>query len=198
MTSLSEISVVRAPASPQGAEVGSPRANWAPLEPSRGRRSSPVALVVLALLCGLAAMALGAVAVVSASRSGDDPAAPATSTTTLDPAGPSVERRVLALLAKPSTQRIPFRGSGGGLVLAVGSGGRAAILSRRSGSWSTDGSTYAWVIRSGRAVRAARLSGTHRAAFLGTPVRTGDGVVVAPDRASALRPGAAGLVAVRG
>ena len=69
-------------------------------------------------------MVLGAAAVVSAARSHQtSSSADATEVVARGaaPATPVVERRVLALLAKPSTERIVFSRSGGRLVLAVGS-----------------------------------------------------------------------------
>ena len=78
----------------------------------------------------------------------------------------AVERGVLALLAKPSTERIAFRGARG-LVLAVGSGGRAAILIRGlapPGRPTTPGSSS--LRRRALPIRAARFTGTERAVFL--------------------------------
>jgi hypothetical protein len=103
---------------------------WASDSRRSERRPSPATLAALAVLAGLTAMALGGLAVFTAARS-DDSAAP----TSVAPAvsaepGSAAERRALALLAKPSTERIVFRGSGGRLVLAVGTGGRAALLLR--------------------------------------------------------------------
>jgi hypothetical protein len=197
MTSMSEISLVRVGATAEGAAGDEPSpAVWSPVQAPRSGRPSPGMLVALALVAGIGAMGLAALAVLSAARSGDDgaPVTPSTGSTPVADAS-SVERRVLALLAKPSTDRVPFRGSGGRLVLAVGSGGRAAILARGRGPWSA-GPSYAWVVRSGKAVRAARLTASDRAVFLSAPVRRGDALVVAADRASALQ-GASRLIAVR-
>jgi hypothetical protein len=194
MTSLPEISVVRMPTSPEGMPGVVPHgAAWSPPDAPRSGRFSPVTLVVLALLAGIGAMVLGALAVLSATR--QDAATTAIST----PAGVTtgVERRVLALLAKPSTERVVFRGSGGNLVLAVGSGGRAAILVRGNGNWPS-GTSFAWVLRSGKALRTVRLTAPERAAFLPVPLLRGDSVAVAADRAAALRQGPRALIAVRG
>jgi hypothetical protein len=143
-------------------------------------------------------MVVGAAAVISATRAGGDAPAPPTATTAESKPSASVEeRRVLALLAKPSTERVVFRGSGGRLVLAVGSGGRAAILIRGV-ERSPAGKPYgAWVVVSGRPLRAARFTGAERAVFLSAPVPRGARVVVATDRATALRRGPQQAVAVR-
>jgi hypothetical protein len=174
--------------------IGSPGATWSPHEAPRSGRLSPVTLVVLALLAGIGAMVLGALAVLSATR---QDASTATTISTPAAVTASVERRVLALLAKPSTERVVFRGSGGSLVLAVGSGGRAAILVRGTDKRSS-GTSFAWVLRSGKALRTVRLPASERAVFLPVPLLRGDSVAVAADRESALRQGPRALIAVRG
>jgi hypothetical protein len=114
------------------------------------------------------------------------------------PARPAVEARALALLAKPSTERIAFQGSRGRLVLAVGSGGRAAILVRGLEKASAGKPYYAWIFAPGSAaVRAARFVGTERAVFLSRPVGQGASVVVSSVRPAAGRLARAGLVAQR-
>jgi len=103
--------------------------------------------------------------------------------------------QVLALLAKPSTERVVFRGSGGGLLLAVGSGGRAAILVR--GVERVAGHPYgAWLVGSSRLVRAASFDGSERAVFLSVPLRPHESVVVSQTRPARLDP-ATQLVALR-
>lgn len=193
MSSLSEIPVLSAPASvdARDASAADPElAYWASAEFPRARRVSPLTLVVLGLLAGIGAMAVGAYAVVVATA---DRASPAMET----PAVPVAERQALALLAKPSTERVPFRGSAGRLVLAVGSGGRAAILLRGFESATAAAPTFAWIVGPGAANRAARLDGSERAVFLSAPLGPGDSVVVAPRRprrSAALAP----IVALRG
>jgi hypothetical protein len=143
-------------------------------------------------------MALGAAAVVSAGATADSPdPAPVVSQLAARPQS-GVVRGVLALLAKPSTERIRFKGSSG-LVLAVGSGGRAAILVRGLRRATPDKPYVAWIVVPGRApVRAARFVGTERAVFLSTRVGRNQSVVVSPVRprlgASARSP----IVAIRG
>jgi len=204
MTSISEVSLAPKSLSAESAGIDDPFgptfSSWKPVELPPPTRPSPTPLVVLALLAGLGAMVLGGVAVVAATRSSDGPAVVAqTPKPTAQAAVPRVERRALALLSKPSTDRVAFRGSHGHLVLVVGSGGRAAILVRGFGRAPSGGPHYAWVVgSSGKPVRAGSFVGTERAVFLSETVGRKDSVVVAPDRAAALRPASARLVAARG
>ncbi len=200
MASLSEISVLRVP-DPEGhVQPGEPSVRpslgtWVPVELPRGRRPSPTTLVILALLAGIGALVLGALAVWSARTASTDvvKVAPRPASSSL----PAVERQVLSLLAKPSTDRVMFRGSGGRLVLAVGSGGRAAILIRGFGRATPETPYYAWVVRSGKATRAARIVGSRRAVVLTVPVGRRERVVVAPERPAAKSLERASIVAVR-
>ena len=167
---------------------------WAPVEVPRGQRPSAIVLAVLGTLAGVAAMALGVFAVITAGTSAHDGtpavAAPATTPQT------SADARALALLAKPSTERIPFRGSGGRLVLAVGSGGRAAILVRGLPRRQAAKPYYAWVVRDGApSVRVARFTGTERAVFLTAPLGAKGSVVVSTVRRAV--PARSGFVATR-
>lgn len=201
MTSLSEVSVVRAPSpAEEGAAsaVATPgTGSWAPFTATRPSRWSPATLAALALLAGIGAMALGALAVVSATRSGGDEPVVTNPVLPEGAATSPAERGVLALLAKPSTERFVFRRSGGRLVLVVGSGGRAAIVVRGLDRVSGEQPYYAWVIRSGSTVRAGRFTGSERAVILSVPVRTGDSVAVGIERAVAPRPGTTRIIATR-
>jgi hypothetical protein len=152
---------------------------------------------VLGLLAGIGAMVLGGVAVVSATRSADAQATPVVRASKAAPI-PRVERQVLALLAKPSTDRVVFRGSGGRLLLVVGSAGRAAILVRGLERAPAGRPYRAWVVGSGKPVRAATFTGAERALLLSHPVARKASVVVAAVRAAALRPKTARIVATRG
>jgi hypothetical protein len=174
--------------------------SWAPVEVPRGRHPTPIVLAVLGTLAGIGAMALGAIAVLSAGGSSEQtPSAPAPAaarqvTTT----SPGTEERALTLLAKPSTERIVFQGSGGRLVLAVGTGGRAAIL-LRGFERAVNGKPYhAWIVAPGRApVRAGRFVGTEPAIFLTRPLGTSASVVVSTDRPVPGRPGRSQIIATR-
>ena len=191
MTTVPDIPVVHisaldgeSPAAP-GALMPA-QVSWAAVEVPRGRRFSPIVLATLGVVAGIGAMALGTAAVISAGRS-DAPTSSDDSTgagaTRAAPSTPIVERRVLALLAKPSTERIAFSRSGGRLVLAVGSGGRAAILVRGL-ERAAPGTPYrAWILAPGRPpVRAAQFVGTEGAVFLTVPVPRGSSVALSAKR----------------
>ena len=201
MTTVPDIPVVQLPALdadgvPGAGGVTAPGSIWAVDVPST-RRLTPVTLAALGVVAGIAAMALGTAAVVSAGSS-DQPSTPTVTPTTATPAAvPAVERRVLALLAKPSTERIAFRGANG-LVLAVGSAGRAAILIRGLAPASSGPSYSAWIMAPGTAaVRAARFTGTERAVFLAPRLGPRASVVVSTSQPLAGRPVRNPVVALR-
>ena len=180
------------PAADGDAEAaGATPSAWSPVEVPHARRPTPTTLVVLASFAGVGALLLGLLAGVFAFSASDEPTA--VSSTSLVQA--SAERQALALLAKPSTERIVFRGTGGRLLLAVGSGGRAAILVR--GFERAAGLPYgAWVVGSSRPIRAASIDGTERAVFLSVPLRPHESVVVSQTRPAGLD-AATQLVALR-
>jgi hypothetical protein len=170
---------------------------WSPVELPRGRRPSPTTIAVVAALAGIGAMAFGGAAVLSAARSHER------TTTVVAPrvpaAPPRAESAALALLAKPSTERVAFRHSGGRVLLAVGSGGRAAILLRGLEHARPGAPYYAWALRPGaRPVRAASFVGTERAVFLSVRLgpRTSVAVVAGPPGSAS--PAHARIVAARG
>jgi hypothetical protein len=154
-------------------------------------------LVALASCAGLGALILGVLAgVATLSETDDSSGAVAAVASAAQPAPPQAEQQALALLAKPSTERVAFRGSGGRLLLAVGSGGRAVILVR--GLERATRPLYgAWVVGSTRPIRAARFDGTERAVFLSVPLRPHESVVVTQKRPARLD-SATQLVALRG
>ena len=200
VTTVPDIPVVQLPAFEEGSAAGSPTASMWAVDVPTARRPSPLTLAVLGVLAGIAAMVLGTAAVIAAggaSRTSFERAAG----TTAKPARPTLtgtERRVLALLSKPSTQRVVFRGSRG-LVLAVGSGGRAAILIRGL-ERAAPGKPYkAWIVTPGAApVRVARFVGTERAVFLSARLRPNQRVIVSSDRPVGVRPANGRFVAVLG
>lgn len=199
MSTASEITVVRMPLpAERGMEDAEVRPAWAPAaQLSKRRGPSPSMLAALAVLAGVVAMVLGGLAVLSAARADSGAASPQASAAAVGQGAPVAERRALALLAKPSTERVVFRGSRGQLVLAIGSGGRAALLLRGLEP-APEGRPYvAWVVGPERVVRAGQFRGGERAVLLAAPVGRGASVVVAPDRRTALRPGTGRLVAVR-
>jgi hypothetical protein len=207
VTTVPDIPVVQLPAlDPDGVTGDSrsaPASIWA-VDIPHGRRLTPVFLAALGVLAGVAAMVVGTAAVISAGSSAE-PAAVTTTPTTPDvtpaparPAVPAVERRVLSLLAKPSTERVAFRGARD-MILAVGSGGRAAILVRGLAEAPAGTSYGAWILARGRGpVRAARFTGAERAVFLSRPLGPRASVVVSTRRPDGGAPGPNAVVALRG
>jgi len=201
VTSVSDIPIVQLPAfEEESASLGSATASLWAVDVPRGRRPSPLTLAVLGVLVGITAMALGAAAVISAGASAEAPSDGARAVVERPVGSPAsaVERRVLGLLAKPSTERIAFKGSRG-LVLAVGSGGRAAILVRGL-ERAEPGTPYlAWIVAPGTPpVRAARFIGSERAVFLSGRLGRRASVVVSTSRPVAGQPSRNRIVAVRG
>jgi len=203
VTTVPDIPVVQLPALDADGVSGlggltTPGSIWAVDVPST-RRLTPVTLAALGVVAGIAAMALGTAAVVFAGSS-PQPSTPTVTPTTPPPAAasvPAVQRRVLALLAKSSTERIAFRGANG-LVLAVGSAGRAAILIRGLAPASAGPSYSAWVVAPGAApARAARFTGTEPAVFLTQRLGPRASVVVSTSRPLAGRPARNPVVALR-
>ena len=161
------------------------------LDPPQSRRPGWPTLAALAAGCGVAAMLLGAWALVAEVRSGDDASSPDS---------PALERAV-AILAGPSTERFPLRGSMGRITLVVGSGERGLLALDGLGRAPEERIYAAWLVRPGTAtpVRVATFSGDEPAVPLSRRVGRGARVGVtleaepAPDRPSrTLR-----LVAVR-
>jgi len=187
---------------PTGSEfAGVPVGPWSPVDLPRGRRPAPTTIAIVAALAGIGAMALGAAAVLSASRSTSDSVTTVVASTPQAPvAGDGASARAaLALLAKPSTERIVFGHSDGRLLLAVGSGGRAAIVMRGVKRAAPGVPYYAWALRPGaRPLRVARFVGTERAVFLATRLGPKTSVAVAAGRPGSHYPGDAAVVAMRG
>lgn len=185
VTTVPDIPVVQLPVF-EGAERGGSAASLWALDVPKTRRPSPLALAALGVLAGVAAMVLGAAAVLSAGssteKSSDGRAPRSASRTQPVPGASPVERRVLALLAKPSTERIAFTGSRG-LVLAVGSGGRAAILIRGLGRAQVGKPYRAWIVAPGvPPTQAAQFVGVERAVFLSGTLGPRASVVVSTTR----------------
>ncbi|HEX6724030.1 MAG TPA: anti-sigma factor [Gaiella sp.] len=161
------------------------------LELPRSRRPGWPTLAALAAGCGVAAILLGAWAVVADVRSGSEAASSDS---------PALERAV-AILTGASTERFPLRGSMGRITLVVGAGERGVLALDGLGG-APEGRVYAaWLVPPGSAtpVRVATFSGTEPVVLLSRRVRPGASVAVtleatpAPDRPSrTLR-----LVAVR-
>ena len=205
MTTVPDIPVVQLPALDVDGDTSDPRSApgsiWA-VDIPHGRRLTPVLLAVLGVLSGIAAMALGAAAVISAGSSAERAVvtttpAPAVTSPPVEPAVLAAEGRVLSLLAKPSTERVAFRGAPG-LVLAVGSGGRAAILVRGLTDAPAGFAYGAWILAPGRKpVRAARFTGSERAVFLSRTLGPRASVVVSMRRPITGAPAGNAVVALR-
>jgi hypothetical protein len=176
---MEEIPVVRVPTLEGEVtdDTGVLVSRLAQVEVPQGRRPSPTTIAVVATLAGIGALVLGTAAAFTARDSGKT-----TVVTTTTPAV-TAEPQLIALLGKPSTRRIVFARSGGRLVLAVGSGGKAAILVRGLERAAPGKPYVAWVVAPGtRPVRAARFVGTERAVFLSSRLRPKSTVVVSTER----------------
>lgn len=176
MSSVPEIQMVRVLDLEQSTARDEPtteeRPAWGARTSRKPPRLSAPALVVLALVAGAGAMALGAVAVVQASARDDRPAGSAL------PEERDL-RQALHLLAKPSTARVPFQGSAGTLVLAVGSGGRAALVLRSFAVAPSGKAHHAWIaIEGGRPRHAATFTGSQQVVPLSGLVVPGSSVLV--------------------
>lgn len=139
----------------------------------RAPRISAAAFVSMAMLAGAGAMVLGALAVLQAGG-GEARAEERSATQERE------LRQALLLLAKPSTVRVPFRGAGGRLILAVGSGGRAALVLRGFAPAPAEEVHHAWILfPGGRARKAAVFTGAQQVVPLAGLVEPGSSVVVA-------------------
>lgn len=155
---LSEPSATRAP---EGGVL--------PLELPRARRPSPEALVGLAAAAGLGAIALGVLALVLGLRSDDG-----------RPALAVDARQAIALLSKPSTERIPFERSAGTVVLAAGSGARGVLVLSGLRPAAAGKAYQAWVVApmSPGPLPAAVFSGEEKVVPLTRPVPPGSTVAI--------------------
>ncbi|HSI98050.1 MAG TPA: anti-sigma factor [Gaiellaceae bacterium] len=143
----------------------------------REPRPAGTTLAVLAVLAGVAAIALGSWAFASGGRSDrSSEAVPVAST--------AATERAIALLSKPSTERIPVEGSGGRMILVAGPGGRS-FLALDGLEPASAGETYqAWLIGpNGRVVASAAVfSGTEAIVPLSRIVARGSGIGVTLER----------------
>ena len=148
-----------------------------PLELPPAQRPSAATLGALAVAAGAVAVALGVLALLLG-FGGDGEAARDAGTDA---------RRAIGLLSKPSTQRIPFEGSGGAAVLAVGSGGRGALVLKGLEPAPTGWAYRAWVIRGagGSPVEAASFSGAEEVVLLSRQVPPKATVAVSLESAEA-------------
>jgi hypothetical protein len=166
----------RASAEPGPERIAEPaRLRPVPAKPFR----AALPLVVPAVLVGLAAVALATWAFVAAIRAADDPSPP-----------PEVRRVVvhraepgvgpaLALLARPTTERVPVAGSLGRILLAITPGDRGFLVVRGLGLPPSGRVYRAWLIPpAGRSIRSA-ASFTGKTALVPLRGRVGEGAAVA-------------------
>ena len=147
-----------------------------PMELPKGHRLSGPVLAALAGLVGVAAMVLGTTAFAASLRSDERDGA--------QPASPS-RAATISFLAKPSTERVHVTGSGGRVVLAVGSAGRAVLVLKGFGAAPQGQSYQAWVTRPNAKVpaSAAVFSGVEAVVPLSVAVGPGSVVTITIERA---------------
>jgi len=157
---------------PLGAEVTNVVAK--PVELPAGTRLSGLTIASLAALAGVGAILLGSWAFVSSVLSDDEPTA----------AG-AQSQRVIALLSKPSTLRVPVDGSAGRIILAVGSAGRGYLVLDDLGAAPAGKSYQAWVgLPAAKSpASAAVFSGTELLVPLSVAIRSGVAVAITIERA---------------
>jgi len=160
------------------------------LDLPRSRRPGWPTLAALAAGCGLAAILLGAWALVATVRTGTDAAPDA------------AVAESLAVLTDAHAERIPLRGSVGRVALVV-AGDERAVLALDGLGAAPEGSVYAaWLVLPGSAtpLPVATFSGAERAVPLDRPVPRGARVGMTLERQPA--PGRPSrtirLLAVRG
>jgi hypothetical protein len=94
-------------------------------------------------------------------------------------------QRALALLSKPSTERIPLERTNGAIVLAVGTGGLAALVLDDLAPAPAGKAFEAWVVGPGGSTApAAVFSGEEKVVLLSRPVPAGATVGVTVESAA--------------
>lgn len=145
------------------------------LPPSPRLRAETIA--GLATVAGVVAIALGGWAFVSSASSEDSNAGVRSL---------AAAEQVLPLLARPSTERIPFSGSVGRITLVVGAGGRGVLVPAGLEAAAPGWSYQAWITEPNAAapVSVALFSGTEAVVPLAAPVRRGAtvGITIEPAR----------------
>jgi hypothetical protein len=174
-----EARVVSLPERPGTVEATPPRPLASPVELPRARRPGWPTLAALAIATGLAAIVVGAWAIVSGVRSEPAPAP-----------DPTVERS-LAVLADSSAERFPLRGSVGRVAVVVTASDDAVLALDGLGP-APAGSTYrVWLVPPGSAtpVGDAAFDATARVVPLDRRVPRGTRVAVTLEPAAdTLRP----------
>lgn len=148
-----------------------------PVQLPRRRGLSAATLAVIATAVGVAAIGLGAWAVILGVN--DDSASPA-SAVELDGV-----QEVVSLLSRPSTERIPLQGSQGRIILVVGARGYGVLVLDGLSPAPAGKSYQAWVIKPNAQApeSAAIFSGGDVVVPLTTPVPPGAAVAITLERA---------------
>ena len=149
-----------------------------PVELPPPYRISGATLAALAAVAGMAAIALGTWAFASSIREQDAPRI----------VRPPISEaaQAISLLAKPTTVRLPFAGSDGRVVLAVGSNGRGMLVVDGLGAAPVGRTYQAWVVASGRRVAplsAALFTGVETVVPLTARIEPGAAVGISIEKA---------------
>jgi anti-sigma-K factor RskA len=173
------------PAAPESARLESARLESSPLEsvlPAGRRGLSGTTLAAIATIVGIAAIGLGAWAVALSLK--DENGSGATAAVELQGV-----QRVVSLLSKPSTERIPLRGSSGKITLVVGARGYGVLVVDGLSQAPGGKSFQAWVIRPNAdpPKSAAVFSAQDALVPLTTRVPVGAAVAITLERAGGAR-----------
>jgi Anti-sigma-K factor rskA len=149
-----------------------------PVELPPPYRLSGATVATLAALAGMAAIALGTWAFASSVREEDAPQS----------VRPPISEaaQAISLLSKPTTVRLPFAGSDGAVVLAVGSNGRGMLVLDDLGIAPVGREYQAWVVGAGRRrapLSAALFTGVETVVPLTARVESGSAVGISIEKA---------------
>jgi hypothetical protein len=150
-----------------------------PVELPPPYRISGATIATLAALAGMAAIALGTWAFASSVTEDDAPRI----------VRPPISEaaQAISLLSKPTTIRLPFAGSDGRVVLAVGSNGRGMLVLDGLGIAPVGRTYQAWVVspkpRGAAPLSAALFAGVETVVPLTARVEPGSGVGISIEKA---------------
>jgi hypothetical protein len=149
-----------------------------PVELPPPDRLSGATLATLAAVAGMAAIALGTWAFVSSVREQDAPQI----------VRPPISEaaQAISLLSKPTTVRLPFAGSDGAVVLAVGSNGRGMLVLDGLGVAPVGRTYQAWVVAAGPGgapLSAALFTGVETVVPLTARIEPGSAVGISIEKA---------------
>lgn len=134
-------------------------------------------LIAFAAVAAVAALVLGAVAVISETGSTGDSASAERD---------ARQRAAIAILARPTTQRLQVGGADGGLILAVTRGGNAVLVGKRLRPAAEGWAYQAWVYppKGGKPRPAGLFEGGRTTHLLTADVPPGAAVGVTLERES--------------